>query len=237
MAGLLYHFPEKKVGRHLFERAGLVHALEGRSVGTVGTTARGPSGREGCIVAPPCPRGHAPAPQAADGATWVQVPGQDVWLGWLPDARPSPQDLARATQVPGHEVQLADGASWLVPVARRVNGSSALPRALRWDGQAWSAGDVVAAHARLWGVACRLWDALLSASEGGTVTLDVECDAVALALATNYRLGPPELSALGLLTTAARDEVIKALVDLPVLEALQGKAGAAGRSSPPGGED
>jgi hypothetical protein len=237
MAGPLYFFPGvAKAGRAQFEAAGLGHALDGAGVGACGTTERGPDGGKGAIVAPPCPRGRAPIPQLADVATWAQVPGREVWIGWLTDDRPTPADLARRVQVPGYEVELADGARWTVPVARRVAGAPGLPRALRWDGSAWAPGDVVPKHAQLWAVACRVWDALIGAA-GAEVTLTLECDAAALALACNYRVGPPEISALGLFTTATQSEVIKALVDFPALEELAGKAEAAGRSSSPGGED
>jgi hypothetical protein len=223
MAAFFYFFSGRRsVQPKDFVDAGLAHALEDGHRGGTCEMSPGPSGKGGAIAIPPSPRGSTPPAAAADAARWVQVPERDVWIGWLPDAPPTPRDLARAEQVPGHEVKLADGARWLVPVARRISGATGLPRALRWDGRGWTTGDVVAQHAQLWAIASRVWDAMLGGVQGG-VTLDVECDAAALALSTNYRLGPPEIGALGLFTTATQMEVIKALVDLPVLEAFRGE--------------
>lgn len=229
MSALLYFFPGAKAGgRALFEAAGLGYAIEGGGAGAVALTDRGPNGMPGAIVAPPSPRGRQALPQAADSARWSEIPGGKAWVGWQPDAPPRPEDLERRVTIPGHHVQLADGREWLVPVARRVTGASGLPRAMRWDGVDWSTGEVLPAYAGLWGAACSLWDRLLNVdAQGDHVTVNVECDAAAAALAVNYRLGPAEISALGLFTTQAQQQVIGALIDLPALEELRGKVEAA----------
>ena len=217
---------------------GLAYAFERAANGhipiTSAQTANGPGGKPGVIFGTEtsaAAQGHQP-----DSQTWHRHPGRDdLWLGWPTDAVPGPSDLRRPSLVGGYRVRLADGAEWIVPVARRVDGSTLLPQRMVWDGAAWGPGDVLDRYADLYAAACRMWDALKT-SDGPTVTLSEESDLAAMALAVNFRVGPAEISALGLFDTQTHKTFVLSLLDWPALEELQKKTGPEPDTSDSGSE-
>jgi len=226
--GCLYYLPGKPMlTRRRVDDAGLGYLLDGRGGPgpTVAAMSPGPDGLAGAVFTIASRRGHgAPETTLADKAKWSRIPGTEAWLGVVEDALPGPEDLQRSEIVDGHDVVLGDGFSWRVPVVRLLDGGSSLPRALEWDGLAWRHGDVRPAYRCLWAAALRMWDALAGSNDDGApVTLTEEATTAATAIALNYRVGPAEISALGLLDTHSEVEVLKALIDLPALEALRGK--------------
>lgn len=212
--------------------AGFAYALAagGPSV----TQGPGPDGAGGHLLAfgagNPSPVGHT--------LTWTPVGATGYYTGVDPADPPTPSDLARPLQRDGHVVRLGDGRDWLVPVARAVDGTTPLPRAVTWDGHDWGLGDVETAYRALFAAACRLWNGLreraaTAGEETVTVTVRDEIDLAAAALAVNYRVGPTELAVLGLLTTETAGRVCLACIDWPGVQALAKKQPAA-PSPPPG---
>lgn len=234
MSGLVYYLPGKSaVKREDALAAGLGYAME-RKLVSAGMSS-GPDGAGGAACMFADGNLAALAGAATRRGTWQQVPGSPAWVGFDPDERPAPPDLARAEQLDGHLTRLADGAEWLVPVARMFDGEPALPRSIGWDGSSWAPGDVLPQHQSLWRQACRVYD-LLAEGEGaaGRMIFSEECDLAARALSCNYRLGPAEISLLGLFATGTQMAVLGALIDLPAIVELQKKT-AATRGSAPGG--
>lgn len=219
---------------------GLSYALKGQRVTSNELAGQGPGGHRGVIFgfgmdAAECR--YLPGEQC-----WEQMPESDLWLGFDAASPPTAADLARDRQVDGHLVILADGRDWLVPVARALDGTSPLPKRLRWDGRRWTRGEVQHRYAELFSNACRAWDALIEGGEDGapaSVDFDIsdECDLAALALAVNYRIGPAEISALGLFDDTTERQVLEALIDWPVFEQLmiQKKTVSAVTGPVPGG--
>lgn len=180
---------------------------------------KGPGGASGVAF---CTSASRPGPMPR----WEPYPGKPgLWIGWDPEAPPGPAELARADQHAGHPVRLADGSSWVVPVARHPSGASPFPRAMKWSEGGWHVGAEPAdkLHLRLWEAACDFWDRLVTAAgpeEEAEVTLDEQADLAAAALSVNYRVSPFELGALGLVTTSTVADVCLALVDFPSLRKL-----------------
>ena len=228
MGQVLYYVPD--VGTMKAERAcelGLGHVFAEGDL-TYAGWQNGPSG-PGVLFA------HGQAGfEAAGACEWTAAPDAAYWIGFLRSDLPRPQDLVRAKVMPGHPVCLADGNLWTVPVARLLDGAPALPRRLTWDGASWQPGDVLERYADLFGAACRCWDAL---SQDGEVTFDESCDVAVLALAINYRVGPAEVSALGLFDNTSHIEVVKAMLDWPALEEVKKKLDSGELSSVPGDTD
>lgn len=248
MAGLLYYIPNQTRGiaPQAVADLGLAYALGGVMWTAADIIQNGPDGGRGVVLADdkivPCV-GHFPEQQ-----TWRKIPGSDVWVGMVTTAPPSPADLVRDQVLPGHLVKLADGQEWLVPVAR---GRREEEGDLRWtmnlpttpttcdeDGK-WVAGGVSVAYRPLWEIAERFWDEWYEAdtTEQETI-LDFANlnDAALLALATNYRVTITEVVLLGLFDSRCTVEILKAIIDWPVIEAwVKKKADAAGLNTAAGG--
>jgi len=198
------------------------------------TVTRGPGDQAGVVFAtyePPKSTEELMPGYYPERQEWAAFPTgkQDacptIWMGVEKGKHPGPEDLARREPFQGHEVVLGDGQSWMIPVVRALAGYSPLPRKLQWDGASWSPGDVMPAYQQLFEGACHIWDVLAKTTES-TVTLTDECDMAVQALGLNYRLGPGEVSLLGLLNTRTEGEVVLAALDWPALEALKKKVEA-----------
>lgn len=237
MPGFLYFLPGlQAVNRARVEAAGLGYLFEKQGGANTRGAQDGPGGVAGAYFSVPGKGGRGESDlQRVEAATWTPIPGSPASLGVLADALPGPDDLARAELVDGHAVELADGKPWTIPVVRKLLGGSALPRALAWDGKDWSRGEVLPVYRKLYAAGQRLFDAFRGSEGDGPTTLTEEVETAVTAIAVNYRVGPAEVSALGLLNTRSAGEVLRAMIDIPALEQLRGKAEAAGPSSRPGG--
>ncbi len=202
---------------------GLGYAFETPSIGSV-QVGGGPGNKAGVIFSASSASGHIR--YKPEQQTWEQYPGKDgLWLGFWKENRPGPEDLIRRKPKDGHFVELCDGQEWLIPVARAVDGSSPLPRALKNDGTDWLVGDVKEAFKDYFARACQLWDVMFPAEseasgEDRIVTIAGAADLCVIALSINYRVSVAEVSLLELLDTEIYTAVCKAVVDYPTLEAM-----------------
>lgn len=232
---ILYYSPNTKmVTADAARRLGLGYAFESGGPACL-EAHKGPDGGHGCIFVFPDAAGDHPPIHVTDRHEWIQLPGSGVYVGVDPDQLPTPESLARREQIDGHFVTLGDGCEWLVPVARMISGATPLPRRLAWDGTEWTPGDVMPKYRELFGAACRLWE-VLSGGDAAELTLSTECDIAATALAINYRIGPAEISLMGLFSTQTEANIAKALIDWPALMELKKKLDAGELSSEPGCE-
>lgn len=234
MSGLVYYIP----GRTSIERPDLA-ALGLDAVWGVGLAqcqcSRGPDGAGAggvCIgYAPDDPAGAPPrVGYYPEDQEWSAAAGGAYWIGFEKAARPRPQDLARQSQLMGHEVELADGARWLVPVARRYTGGSPLPQTIRLAADGSAVMEIAPAFRAFSAEVEKLFPAFIHGNfpalagpepAGGrpVYTWADRLRWCATALGLNYRIGPWELSALGLLTTEAAKAIERAIIDWPSVEA------------------
>lgn len=234
--GLYYYLPgEAPVTPARLAEAGISYALGAGGHPQAGMSP-GPDGGRGKVFCLPGAGQTGPDLQQAAKASWAKIPGATAWVGFDPSAPPGPDELARDRVFEGYWVDLADGRRWLVPVVRELRGSTVLPRGRRWDGSAWSDGEVLPRYREIFAAACKAWETMLAAADGGGAgEISVDTDLAAQALALNYRVGPAEISHLGLFDTRSEVEVVRALLDLPVLEALKKKEASDTGGGPPGG--
>lgn len=231
MGGFLYYIPGGRTGLHLDDlaRKGLGYAFDRATLSVREIVGPGPDGKPaGAIV---CDHrrqekcGYFPPEQE-----WRAIPGNEagVWVGYFRAEKPGPAGLAREKMLDGYPVELADGNRWQAPTARAPWGEPTLPRGVSFgaDGK-WAVGDVVAAHASLWVLAQRFWDARLGAlaeSDGETIRFDFDGlhDAAVECLGANYAIGRIEAGMLGLFVTGSAVTILEALIDWPrVVEILK----------------
>ena len=245
---LLYYIPGQQDSRpEAIAEAGLSHVIGPDSplFARLGTQ-RGPDGGSGLLVRP----GSSDTiglDRQAESCEWQKAPGdRRWWIGVAGETRPA--ELARKERIAGHEVELGDGRRWLVPVARTFGVGSRLPQQLVLgpDGETWE-GRPLERFAAVSAKAERVERAI-----GGTLREDEEpfvlmAEGAAIAadaLALNYRVGPAEVSALGLLVVAHYDpadpktwppvlRVLWAFIDGPTLEAVDAEEEEAARARRP----
>jgi hypothetical protein len=252
MAGFLYYVPTsikavKSGGLGLTDpdeiaELGLGHAFETPPVAA--GVRGGPDGGNGTLLGQSASFCGQRIGYYPDKQTWRKIPKSEVWLGWYTENLPRPDALRRSEVVPGERVRLGDGNLWLIPLSRSVSDDSedysvcsAIPASRMLDDNGnWVRGAPEPRYARLWETANRVWDAIIdrvveSTGESSTIEIGEESDACVDALQANYRVGPAEISALGLLTDQSASAIIKAMVGVPkLLDRLKKKRAESGVS-------
>lgn len=215
----LYFVPGRNtLGRHELAALGLAYLLEpGANFSTRGVPGGGPGGQSGVVFAsvPPEETGHVKIDLA--GQVWRQIPGSEAWVGHYTDRLPTPEQLARHEQVAGEGLELSDGNIWQVPVARSWTRNDAgedrwrvrLPRKLELNADGvWANGNVLPRLQPLWEVA-QAWIGARTGRKESRFAGSGDIEAAILALQTNYKVGPVEVSLLGIL----REDLILRILD------------------------
>jgi len=247
MCGFLYYAPGRKdrVSLDDLRSLGLEYAFDAAPscCGVQG----GPDKSNGLVVADSRRTPSHLIRYYRDRQTWRQVPGSEAWAGFYTDDPPVPRDLLRPVTLRGHPVELGDGNTWVVPIARAMvaDGDTLVPvMAVPTisgvdDNGDWTQGDVAARYRPLWDVACHWWDTKVQAADqDAPVTFAESHDAALVALATNYYVGKVEVALRGLFSWHAVTLILDATVDWPViLDFLEKKTLADGSCVMPGSED
>lgn len=158
----------------------------------------------------------------ADPSRQTWIAGAGFWVGYDHDRKPGPEDLARASQRAGY-FHDSEGYRWLVPVARRLDGSSGFDERIvyepsgdlqqmpldRYSGLCLFASEHFEALTRLF-AASGVDEAYI---EYDRRFADVTCEA----LGVNYHVGRYELSLLGALTKENTAHMASLLCDAPML--------------------
>lgn len=123
---------------------------------------KGPEGLPGLVIYPVPARGLDDVPVQFDARqTWQPIDdGADRWIGWLTDAPPTPEELARkAGLIDGYPIKDDHGRPWIIPVARaQQRPYGRLPQDLTFARDGSSSGRVKPQHQWLWDLAGEVWD-------------------------------------------------------------------------------
>lgn len=208
-------------GKHSAVPASLRYAFDdARNIAFRGSL-EGPGGASGTVIS--CGiegAGYFPSRQE-----WRRIPATDCFVGRnVDDPLPTAEQLARSAMLAGHNVELG-GQDWKVPVARSWTSEArwviALPRKVEMndDGE-WMFAGVIDRYRRLWEIGEIWFDEVFDRGvpdEQGVVQAQLELDqAFTLAceaLAYNYRVGPIELSILGVLDSDSHVNILNAVID------------------------
>ena len=249
MPGFLYFIPTQTctgVAPKQEELAalGLTYAFEGRPHFTaIQQGGPGPGGRGSLLT---CRRRFEGAGKIElVNQKWAKHPSGKFWVGRFIDLPlPTPHDLARAETLDGYPLELADGQRWQIPLARQYWDSSTpeqrgvtyretLPQALGLTEEGhWVQEGPLPRYRRLHALAAAWNDYKRTPAE----ELDPEfvdhwnqyqtrVDAAVEVLATNYVVGPLELSTLflGSLTYDLAEKILDLLIDEPEIERIKKK--------------
>lgn len=152
---------------------------------------------------------------------WTKSVVGDWWIGYWSDDRPTEKDLRRAERLEGHKVRLADGADWLIPVVRLLDGGCGLPAAVSFGENGQAVTKPLAKYSQLSAAAERLWTDLMIACkkvEGTESMTETERIDLAIdALGWNYHIDRDEIGALEILTTQNLKDIYSAIMDIPTL--------------------
>ena len=236
MAGFLYYLPG--FAQPILAADKLPEALRPQLADGSWTNAPQPGPDQGTgLVIAVCPEspagggrearcGYFPGEQTwmpiiEEGASGAVGANLSHWLGWERDAPPTPADLIRRKPIAGHLVALGDGNDWLIPAvhAPRTSIPQVLRRSLTAPGGGGWETEVLPEYAAVMAAAARWHDIV-----GGTETRFRENEWIDFAvqlLALHYRVGPREISALGLLRTNPEmlGSVVGAALDFPAIAA------------------
>ncbi|OQB96828.1 MAG: hypothetical protein BWX86_00540 [Verrucomicrobia bacterium ADurb.Bin122] len=212
MARFLYNIPGVSgVSSDTLRRVGRGYLLDGAepTISRV-EVQRGPGDAAGviCAIGESSPDlGYFPERQ-----TWQPAPDEPSWMGWQTDALPGPDDLQRPEPVGLYRATLGDGRPWVIPTGVLASGESPLPRVRTMEPDG-SIRRVVAAPFRELYLASDL--VLSHLRSGEPIPEAEEWRICVLALSANYRVGPQEISVLGLLTDRAVATIYSCLCDVP----------------------
>jgi len=207
-------------GSHGAPPADLRYAIPAGATATKMLTG-GPDGAGGTILS----NHDVTMPVDHLAIVWEKMPGLDYYLGIDPDlGAPGPDDLMREETIGGYPIDLA-GSEWTIPLARVWPEGTRIPETMGYGPDGSFVTIPVARYAPLCRRAERIFDMVVAeyglddpgadSPDPGTIDGREAFDLAVEILAVNYRVGPAEVTRLGLIDTANLKFVIGYFVDLP----------------------
>lgn len=155
--------------------------------------------------------------------TWAKSLNGKFWVGYWNGRRPNEESVRRQTFYNSYDVELGNEEKWKIPIARLIDGSCGLDTALVMD----SDGHLRKVPIDRYAAFCRqveaLWqDYMTELSGEGSPALkdDARWQLAVAALGLNYHIGPDEVNQLMLLTQRTMSQTLRAILDIPMLEAV-----------------
>jgi hypothetical protein len=187
---------------------------------------KGPDGKAGSILAYQTPDGQLPRNLGfiPDQQEWTPFgDGSKVWIGVDPSDPPTAEDLSRKRQYGGYAIELS-GQPWLVPVVRRIDDSTELPRRLLWDATGNVIEPVKAEYVAYWEETGEVIQRLAieegQPSEIREMPIPRGLELCVRALSINYRFSRPEQCVIGPIDATNWQLVIAATIDLPKVDQI-----------------
>jgi hypothetical protein len=185
-----------------------------------------PSGTVGSVFGDPTRHEDGSIKMDMEAQVWRKMPRpgqQDMFLGYWKESVPEPKDLARANQLTGYMLKLADGNDWLIPVVKIFSESdgthrSNLPAYLDVDDEGKPvAGSVMPIYAHLEELTAPFAEQMFSdkVDDSSITKEDIDLAARTL-LQTNYVVDLIEIAAIHLLSYHEQSHQIVSLsIDWP----------------------
>ena len=152
---------------------------------------------------------------------WKKSINGKFYVGLYKNFPPTEQNLRRKKQMAGHEVELAGGEKWLVPVARIITGGSALPQSLILGKNGEVFTEALPKYAQFSSKVEKLWEDFQCENnwKQGRPKLSIteRMEFAIEALGWNYKVGPNEVNLLKLITTDNLSEILAAIIDVPTI--------------------
>lgn len=160
---------------------------------------------------------------SADPKTQTWLEGAGYWVGFVNDARPRPEDLRRQSTVGGYTYICPDTGEWVVPLARKVDGTTAFDERVVFQPDGTIKYATISRYETLCQFAAQHFEvlALLDINDPVMNVTDKHLQIAVQALAINYHVGAYELSALGTLKRSSAAYICGLLCDWPGLIAIQ----------------
>lgn len=161
---------------------------------------------------------------------WIEAePGR--WVGYWRNLKPTPGDLIvdDTKLLDGWPAELGDGNVWILPRLKSETEQSGLPHVVRLSSSGCLYTEPVEKYKDLCKDGERLWETLLWMRKGGEKPERpmVEPDIFRLIsrlVGVNYRVGPAEVSLLGLVTTHNFLLTAFSIVGIDLLEQAEAEA-------------
>jgi len=176
----------------------------------------GPGGKSGVIITYKSPKTDVPhrLGYRADEQEWHPIgDGSLLWIGYLKHDPPTAADMERRKTFTGYEIELADGCGkWLVPICRRPDGSSELPRDMYWDAAGRKVTPVKKAYDAIWQDTA---PALGWFHDSEPVDEEAALKLAIRVIALNYRYGVLEHNILRYIDSTNYLTIVSAAIDYP----------------------
>jgi len=146
-----------------------------------------------------------------DEQTWEEVDKEKgLWIGFNTKSPPTAMDLARTSSTGGYPVPLSVEGKWNVPVIRRIDGSSDLAHDIKLNPYKEI---LKKEYLDIWERTGKAFDWLLEGAASDDFTNEMAIILGLDGLALNYRVGPYEQNALGILDSSTWFSVLCCMLD------------------------
>lgn len=150
--------------------------------------------------------------------TWQMV-SDYLWIGVANDHPPTPADLRRHRQYDGYAIDI-NGEKWQVPIVRRVDDSTELPRDCYFD-HGKLVEPIKEAYRKYWEESKEVAHWFFAEGLEGSFTRARGLCLAVDALSLNYRFSMDEQNALHVIDVESLLAVLMASVDVPGARALE----------------
>lgn len=151
--------------------------------------------------------------------TWMECNG--YWIGFHNDLKPGPDDLRRDQIVAGYTYNCKETGSWIVPLARKVDGGTLFDQRIVYKPDGTICKEPLTRYKAICDFAAEHFEKLSGLdpdSDGLVFEADQRyCDVACEAISINYHAGPYELSVLEMLTMNGAAYICSFLCDFPGL--------------------